>query len=435
MAIRKNCVSSCVLLLCAMALGPRALAVSPSLCLSNPTGCDEPGTTVNVEVVLGAGDYVVVGAQFVLSYDPSVLTPLEVLPGQSCDALSPISLEIYKKIDHEVGSIFFATGINPFEGGEGTYGPATIACVLFLPLDTIMTQICLLEGDEAESTRLSDNAGHLTPIDNSTACPTDQPGAISCRDVIFKPECRCNTDADCDPFNGPCRVGVCDVDKMLCLVGPINEGGVCNDDNECTTTDLCTAGECVGSGCTNPSLCLDEVATPPGSLMAVPIKLGAGDPLITGAQFTMQWNPDGLDLVAVLPGSSSDPGSPFTLEIQQLSDQAQGELFYAVGVPPGNGGTQGPATLAWVYFNVQDRTMGDVCLFEDTYPFITRLVDDRARFVLSYNEGSCSSEQGPPLIDCQRFVFAEIPAASEWGLVVLSLALLVGAKLRFARCE
>jgi len=413
--------------------GLTAWGESPSLCLSNPTGCDQPGSTINVEVMLGAGDPIVVGSQFVLMFDPAALTPLEILPGQSCDPLSPISLEIYKKVDAANGSIFFATGINPFKGESGTQGPATIACVRFLPSGTPMTEICIMAGDEEETTRLSDNSGHVAPIDNSTACPTDQVGAISCRDVIFKPECRCTSDAECDSFNGPCRIGVCNESVMLCEVMPINEGGACNDGNDCTTTDVCVQGECEGSGCTNPSLCLDELSTPPGNVMAVPVKLGAGDPFITGAQFTMQWNPAGLNLYSVQPGSWSDPASPFMVEIQNVSDAASGELFYAVGVAPGVVGTQGPATLAWVFFEVQDRALADVCLFEDSYPFLTKLVDDQARLVDSYNEGSCSSDQGPPFLDCQQFVLAEIPTTSDWGLVVLTLAFLVGAKLQFRR--
>jgi len=165
--------------------------------------------------------------------------------------------------------------------------------------------------------------------------------------------------------------------------------------------------------------------------MVVPVLLGAGDPVITGAQFSIQWDPAGLELIDLRPGSACDPDSPFVLEVHRFGDPAEGHLFYAVGVVLGGEGTQGPATLACLTFRVLVRGATDVCLFEEINPFRTRLVDEHGQFVAFYNDGACSSERGYPFIDCEHGISCEIPTTSEWGLVVLAVAFLIGSKLRF----
>ncbi len=429
---RKNGACSCAFFFL-MALGcPAAVrGANPSLCLSESTGCDEPGSTVNIEVWLGAGDPTIVGVQFKLTFDPNSLTALDILPGSSCDATSPFSTEIHQEIDESTGSIFYAVGINPFKGGTGTNQAAAVACVRFLPRGVSLSEISILVGEEPQATQLSDNFGRLVTVDNSSSCPTGVPGALSTREALVKDMCRCEDDSDCVTLHGDCRVGVCDSSTLLCKIIPINEGAVCDDRNDCTMIDRCLAGVCTGSGCTNPSLCLGESCTPPGSLMVVPVLLGAGDPVITGGQFSIQWDTAGLELVDAQPGSDCDSDSPFTIEVQRVIDAAAGELFYAVGIALGDEGTRGPATMACLIFRVLDREIADVCLFEDINPFLTKLVDDRGQFVDFYSDGACSSEMGYPIIDCELGGFCEIPTTSEWGLVVLGLVFLICAKLRF----
>lgn len=405
------------------------MAVNPSLCLSTPTGCDEPGSSVNVEVLLGPGDPTVVGVQFELSFDPESLTALEILPGSACDPSSPFELEIHQEIDEAAGTLFYAVGID--FGGMGTNQAATVACVRFLPRGISSSEIRLLVGTQPKSTRMSDDMGHLVTADNSSACPSAEPGTLSSQNALVKDVCRCDDDSDCETLNGPCRVGTCDGSSLLCRVTPINEGAACDDLNKCTTMDRCAAGVCAGSGCTNPSLCLGRSCAPPGSLMVVPVLLGAGDPIIAGGQFSIQWDTSGLELVSVTPGSVCDPDSPFSMEVQRIEDAAEGALFYAVGVALDGDGTTGPATLACLSFLLLGNEARDICLFEDINPTRTKLVDDQGQFVAFYNEGVCASEMGYPFIDCEHGSSCEIPTTSEWGLIVLALAFLIGSKLRF----
>ncbi len=422
----RGCVLSLFLLCCCPGA---ALAGNPSLCLGIPTGCDEPGSSVNIEVLLGPGDPSVVGVQFELSFDPEALSALEILPGSACDPSSPFQLEIHQDIDEVAGKLFYAVGVD--FGGVGTNQAATVACVRFLPRGVSSSEITILAGAAPRSTRMSDNFGHLVNVDNSLTCPSAVPGTVSARQAVVKDVCRCEDDSDCVTLNGQCRVGVCDESSLLCKIMPINEGATCNDSNDCTTTDRCTAGACAGSGCTNPSLCLGSSCTPPGSLMIVPVLLGVGDPVITGGQFSIQWDPAGLELVDVTPGSVCDPDSPFAMEVQRIVDEVEGELFYAVGIELGGEGTTGPATLACLTFRMLGGEGRNVCLYEEINPFRTKLVDHRGQFVAHYSEGACASEMGYPFIDCERGSSCEIPTTSAWGLIVLALAFLIGSKLRF----
>lgn len=416
------------------------VATNASLCLTEPTGCDFPGSTVDVEVRLGEGDAAIVGAQFTLDFDPQALKVFDIFPGSTCDAQSPFSLEIHQEIDDSSGTLFYAVGINPFVGEVGTRGPTTVACIRFLPRGVSQSELCLMAGDDPQVTRLSDGTGHAVSISNLGDCPTNTPaGALSCRVSAVEAKCRCDhLGDDCATLNNACRTGVCDPDTLLCTVAPANEGGACDDHNECTTIDRCTDGRCIGSGCTNPSLCLTpDGCTPPGGLMTVPVRLGEGDPVIIGAQFSVRWNTAGLELVDVTPGNVCDPlwQYIFVNEVGRIVNSANGELFYAVGVASDRAGTSGPATLACLFFRVLDRNLAEVCGFDDINPFMTKLVDETGQFVDFFNESDCPSERGFPFLNCVQFEFCEIPAVSEWGLAILTLVLLVGAKVRFARAH
>jgi len=423
-----------VLFLWALSCPLAVFGSNPSLCLSETTGCDQPGSTVNIQVLLGAGDPKIVGVQFKLTYDPEALSAIEVRPGHSCDATSPFSLEIYEEIDNANGTLFYAVGIDVFSGGEGQNDAATIACIRFLPQGVSLSDISILVGEEPRATRLSDDMGHLVLPDNSTSCPAATPDVLAHQAALVKDVCRCEEDSDCVPLDGPCCEGKCDASSLLCKIMPINEGGACDDGNDCTTTDLCANGVCSGSGCTNPSLCIGEICTPPESLMTVPIHLGAGVPIIIGGQFTVQWDTTGLELVEAEPGNACDPNSPFALEIHSVVNESEGELFYAVGIPPEGEGTNEATTLACLFFRVLDSEYSEFCLYEDINPFRTKLVDENGQFVNINNDGVCSSDMGYPYIQCESSGFCEIPTTSEWGLVVLTLAFLIGAKLRFASC-
>ena len=50
----------------------------------------------------------------------------------------------------------------------------------------------------------------------------------------------------CSSLDGPCSLGVCDSGSGQCALEPLNEGLTCDDDNACSTGDLCLAGACSG---------------------------------------------------------------------------------------------------------------------------------------------------------------------------------------------
>ncbi len=55
------------------------------------------------------------------------------------------------------------------------------------------------------------------------------------------------TPIDCSGLDSTCGAGVCNGATGVCEVAATNEGGVCDDLNICTLTDLCVAGICQGT--------------------------------------------------------------------------------------------------------------------------------------------------------------------------------------------
>jgi hypothetical protein len=55
------------------------------------------------------------------------------------------------------------------------------------------------------------------------------------------------TPKDCTSLDDGCNVGVCIGTTGLCEAQPVNEGGACDDGDGCTTADACTSGLCVGA--------------------------------------------------------------------------------------------------------------------------------------------------------------------------------------------
>ena len=83
---------------------------------------------------------------------------------------------------------------------------------------------------------------------------------------------------DCSVLNGECTLGVCNPADGVCLTAAINEGGVCDDGGLCTEGDVCAAGTCLGTllDCSglddecNEGACVQET----GDCFAVPINDG-----------------------------------------------------------------------------------------------------------------------------------------------------------------
>ena len=115
-----------------------------------------------------------------------------------------------------------------------------------------------------------------------------------------------------------------------------------------------------------------------------------------------------------------------------IVDESAGEIFYAVGVGLGGPtGTQEPATLACLTFIHLGQPSANVCLFNDSPPFSTILVDELGRSVPTGNPHACPSNREPPTPRCADLEACKIPTVSEWGLVTMTLLLLTSAKILF----
>lgn len=213
----------------------------------------------------------------------------------------------------------------------------------------------------------------------------------------------------------------------------INNQGACDDGDDCTTNDVCIFGDCVGFGCTNPSLCIDtsDSCAFLGDPMKVRVRLGEGDRVILAGQFVLQYDPANLQLLDIAPGSTCDPNSPFAVELIRSVDEAGGSVFYAVTVDPfGGQGTSGDATLACLTFAQHGPGGEDFCLVEGLNPFLTILIDENGKSTGIYNAADCPTNLPPPIITCAE-PCKLIPALSEWGVLTITLLLLVLGKIHF----
>ncbi len=387
------------------AFGARG-AVNPSLCPVVQSECHVVGSRVRAAFVKGTGDAVIVGGQFSFHFDPGGLRLLSIEPGSRCDTASPYSQELFSSVDEATGQGFYAVGVAL--GGAGTSGPATVACVEFLVLARQPGELCI--NVDLAASFLVDEAGDPVAIDNAVECPADPiDPLLTCAAVDLAGACTCPTGApDCSAWDAACGIGACDEQAVQCLATPTNEGGLCDDGIPCTTTDLCVGGECVGSGCTNQSLCAvagDGCQAAGGQLMRV--VMGGGQPVIFGGQLSIHYDVAKLTLLDISPGATCDPNSPFALEIDERVDHFTGEVFYAVGVDllENIEGSQGPATVACLHFAAQGQGQGEVCVLGGVNPSETILVDDTGHVVQVYNAQDCPSDMPAAGISCDTMTW------------------------------
>jgi len=119
------------------------------------------------------------------------------------------------------------------------------------------------------------------------------------------------------------------------LQGHNTVGGVSYDiywDNLFTNT---TAGITLSA----PSCSTNNVVT-------VNVDLSGASENVVGGQFFLDYDQTRLQLVSAVPGNA-----PFTLEVFESHNMANGTLDYAVGVPFGNLGTSADTTMATLTFN------------------------------------------------------------------------------------
>lgn len=389
--------------------------------------CEVPGTVVELGLKVEASSGTIAAGQFSLQYNTAALQFISLEPGSACDTTSPFSTRIFQSVDQSAGRVFAAMGVDFGVDPHPLNGPVTVACLRLLPTVLSNTDVCLMGEAQPQSTKFLDGDGAEHFIAGFTEpAPGQPPVEIICTSVQVDENCACTPGGnECVALNTACRMGVCDEAGGVCMIAPLNELGFCDDQNACTTRDICERGECVGHDCSSPSICVvHQQCGRPGEQMQVAVRLGEGDVLIAGGQFSLQYDSAGLELVSFAPGDACDPSSPFTAAMAGGADESAGQVFYSVGVGVGQAPTMGPAILACLTFNVIDRSRSEVCTFLDVNPFNTYLVDQHGQIVQAFNGQDCPTDRPFPYTSCVEYEFCPIPTASAWSMLIMGLAIL-----------
>jgi hypothetical protein len=114
-----------------------------------------------------------------------------------------------------------------------------------------------------------------TPIQEGSGC--DDLDLCTLTDVCIGGLCA-GTAIDCTSLDSFCSVGTCDPGTGVCELGPINEGVTCDDGDLCTVGDACSAGVCLGSptDCTflDDQCAVGTCSTVTGACQAIPLADG-----------------------------------------------------------------------------------------------------------------------------------------------------------------
>jgi hypothetical protein len=87
--------------------------------------------------------------------------------------------------------------------------------------------------------------GLCAHVNNTDPC--NDANACTMGDVCTAGVCVAGTPRDCSGMDTTCRLGTCNT-AGICVPGAArNEGMTCDDANDCTMADLCTAGVCDGT--------------------------------------------------------------------------------------------------------------------------------------------------------------------------------------------
>jgi hypothetical protein len=84
-----------------------------------------------------------------------------------------------------------------------------------------------------------------TPAPNSTPCEDGNPCTIG--DICGAGVCQPGLPPDCTAFDDQCNTGMCDPASGNCRAVPMTDGIACDDGNDCTGNDACSAGACTGN--------------------------------------------------------------------------------------------------------------------------------------------------------------------------------------------
>ncbi|UCC28922.1 MAG: hypothetical protein JSU86_12050, partial [Phycisphaerales bacterium] len=240
---------------------------------------------------------------------------------------------------------------------------------------------------------------------------------------------------ECTPATG-CAVGAqCGVPSNP----PMPAGDPCDDGIECDTVDdQCDgAGNCAGTSilavpcpggdpdceakhpaascnpvtgfcrCVPPSLNFDvhpsdkvpnNACHDAGDKITVDVFFKDTPEVVYGGQFVVLYDPSCLQFRSINPG-----GDPYTFEIHEIVDEANGMIFYAVGVDPMGGvGVMGTGILAQISFAKLGACTECILCFGGENPLNTYLVNNIGQMVADV-EPKCSDTimaNDEPWLEC-----------------------------------
>ena len=278
---------------------------------------NDPGNDANLhEVLIDWDDSVVYdgfggdpGAQSG-EYDPNVVTIAPSSPSGPIDVTSSLQgWSLNPAANH--GWIFLPTGSSGVSIRSGDHGTASQR-----PTLAVTYAQCVLDGDcDDENPCTADSCvDNLCEFANDDLAPCDD-GDLCTNDMCSSGAC-VGSPVDCTMLDDACNIGFCDVADGTCDSASANEGGPCDDGVTCTSSDLCSQGECSGlDACPGGQFCdtqLDQciittsVTLPSGlthcenSSFAVPVSVnGIGGAL--AMDFRFAYDPAILQAIDVHP--------------------------------------------------------------------------------------------------------------------------------------
>jgi hypothetical protein len=284
-------------------------------------------------------------------------------------------------------------------------------------------------------------------VARGSCCDAGPRAGGACTDGVLEADCigtqlTWTKDATCNPdgYSTLCNIG-----GGLCSCGPglgnrqpcpgycttVPSGGVCSTDAECNVAGFCYAGLCGTSVCSNAQTvaCVDNTAcTAPGVCTTYVCNSDANCPGSSGPCVIPAVSPGGR-----LCTSTADcqiPATPCeehrgacceyvkgTCDDDVLEENCKGdqETWFKLG------------TCAAVLLSGECFTHQGACCDEDTFGGCEQTSENDCALL---KKGVFHKLQNCDDIVC---VHNAIPTVSEWGIVVLTLLLLVGAKVYFGR--
>ncbi len=322
-------------------------ACQPEISMTSQSACN--ADTLVVDLQLDVSPEPLLGAQLTLRFDPNRLAFRDAIAGAHADPNSAFDLLLGSVADPSTGDLDYAVGITPPTSGAGAglLGRLTFD-VLSDDCDGV-DLVTVRSGEPGLRATVAGGYGLLPRAAPLPATPLDRTPPV---------------------LVAPLDVSVVEGDS----IDP-NATGIATASDNCALVSLTFSDIAEGNeiqrtwraedACGNASEALQTITIePPPALLSfitqacddgsieVDIAIGRAPTEVLGGQFALQFDPNRLQLIEVLPGGfvSGDPNNPFDLEIFELSDGGTGSVDYAVGVVAGAAGSTDCPVMARLRF-------------------------------------------------------------------------------------